>query len=1070
MNLPQHIKEYIVKDVMESHNKYYGSLLHQTQSFELFFGSTITQIVKENSEILVKHPDSPKTSVFSFLNVNISRPSMIEGNGFTKLVTPSDARARGLTYASTVLVDVIQETYDDIDTHNIIEKRTFKNVQLASLPVMVGTRYCNTWDMIGTEHECCYDQGGYFIINGIEKGFVSQEKLRINYPFIFDTKNSSNLVCEIRSCHENKLRSTSTLYVNVCKSPNNHVYSNISVVIPFIINPVPFSDVCTLLGDNTLHSIKKIVYDENDSEQVRETIKHIFANMVMSESYDSVVRQLCKRRNEKNHEDAHAYMRHITANEILPHIGIDNSESTQSEKLWYLGFIVRKLVRVIHKELSYDDRDHYAYKRVDTAGSLMSLLFRQLFRSHLKYATSQLTKYVCNDRIRNIMEFVSNKKITGGFRYAFATGNWGIQKSVSSQAGVVQVLSRLTTVGPISNLQRINTPLCREGKAPEPRQLHRSSWGLVCAAETPEGPSCGLMKNMCAFSHIRLGVDTPLMLDAMKHKLSIMECFVYGIPDNTHAQYPVFVNGQCVGYVHADKVYEFVDAIRSLRRSLLLPFDTSVKYVHNTKCIEITSDRGGMCRPVFVVSNMHKLESVYEKTINIVGTCLWNNLVAEGVIEYIDKEEEDTCRVAVYWDNVLSQFADNPNHSFSEVTLTNSSHMFTHCEIHPTVINGICAGQIPFSDHNQAPRNCYQSAMGKQAVGVYASNYLQRMDNVAHVLCQPQNPLVSTWTDEFQTTSSLPAGSNAIVAIMCWGGYNQEDSLIVNKTAIDNGMFMSLCYKTYKEEVIPNASDIETIQPPDPECCTNMKTSNYDKLGKSSTPLLETKLEDGDVIIGKTITTRSLHETNKAKFKVRMHDDSTCIKPNEKAVTDKIMTANNGTRSIVKVRTRQVRNVQVGDKLASRHGQKGVVGIIYDEKDMPFTTAGIRPDIIVNPHAIPSRMTIGMLVEMLLGKECIMSGEFGNGTPFRNTSVEQIACHLEQSGFERYGRENMFNAYTGEKLESQIFIAPAYYQRLKHMVIDKIHARGRGPVQLLTRQPNERRSRERDFGWTLECS
>ena len=392
---------------------------------------------------------------------------------------------------------------------------------------------------------------------------------------------------------------------------------------------------------------------------------------------------------------------------------------------------------------------------------------------------------------------------------------------------------------------------------------------------------------------------------------------------------------------------------------------------------------------------------------------------------------------------------------------------FTHCELHPSLILGVCASLIPFPDHNQSPRNTYQSAMGKQAIGIYSLNFNQRMDTMAHILYYPQKPLVVTQTIDYSNFRIFPSGINAIVAIACYTGYNQEDSLIMSQDAIDRGLFRSIFYRSYKDEEKNRlGGSKESIEIPKRKDCIGFKAGSYEKLDLDGLISEGTKVSGDDVIIGKTIPCdysasdrlgSNIYEIT-GKYK---KDASILIRSSESGVIDKVMIGSSEQGGkLIKIRIRSIRIPQIGDKFASRHGQKGIVGMIYKQYDLPFTIDGIVPDIIMNPHAIPSRMTIGHLYECLLSKVASIGGFEGNATPFSGLTVEKIAYHLESYGYEKNGWEIMVNGCTGKFLEALVFIGPTYYQRLKHMVEDKIHSRARGPVQILTRQPVEGRSRD----------
>jgi DNA-directed RNA polymerase II subunit RPB2 len=379
------------------------------------------------------------------------------------------------------------------------------------------------------------------------------------------------------------------------------------------------------------------------------------------------------------------------------------------------------------------------------------------------------------------------------------------------------------------------------------------------------------------------------------------------------------------------------------------------------------------------------------------------------------------------------------------------------------MILGVSASIIPFPDHNQSPRNVYQSAMGKQAIGIYSTNFNMRMDTLANLLFYPQKPLVVTQSMEFLKFKDLPAGINAIVAIMCYTGYNQEDSVIMNQSSIDRGFFRSAFFRTYYTEEKREARlKHETIEVPDNKNCTGLRHGSYTKLDCEGLIAPGTRVSGDDIIIGKTGLCKIEEDDNETENPVikRKQDISEAIRPSESGIIESVMlTTDRQGYKIAKVKCRSVRVPQIGDKFASRHGQKGTIGMTYRQEDLPFTMEGISPDIIVNPHAIPSRMTIGHLIECLSSKVAALRGLEGDATPFTDVTVDSISEDLHKLGYQKYGNETVFNGFTGRKIDMLIFFGPTYYQRLKHMVDDKIFSRARGPVQILTRQPTEGRAR-----------
>ena len=379
------------------------------------------------------------------------------------------------------------------------------------------------------------------------------------------------------------------------------------------------------------------------------------------------------------------------------------------------------------------------------------------------------------------------------------------------------------------------------------------------------------------------------------------------------------------------------------------------------------------------------------------------------------------------------------------------------------MILGVAASIIPFPDHNQSPRNTYQSAMGKQAMGVFLTNYAVRMDTMANILYYPQKPLATTRAMEHLKFRELPAGQNAIVAIACYSGYNQEDSMIMNQSSIDRGFFRSLFFRSYMDlEKRQGMKALETFEKPSRSDTLRLKHGTYEKLDDDGLIAPGVRVSGEDIIIGKT--TPIPPDTEELGQRTQYHtkrDASTPLRSTESGIVDQVLLTTNGDGAkFVKVRMRTTKVPQIGDKFASRHGQKGTIGVTYRHEDMPFTAEGIVPDLIINPHAIPSRMTVAHLIECLLSKVSSLSGLEGDASPFTDVTAEAISKLLREHGYQSRGFEVMYNGHTGKKLMAQVFFGPTYYQRLRHMVDDKIHARARGPVQVLTRQPVEGRSRD----------
>jgi DNA-directed RNA polymerase II subunit RPB2 len=560
----------------------------------------------------------------------------------------------------------------------------------------------------------------------------------------------------------------------------------------------------------------------------------------------------------------------------------------------------------------------------------------------------------------------------------------------------------------------------------------------------------------------------------------------------------VFVNGTWVG-VHKN-ASQLMDVLLDIRRKGLISFECTIIRDVRDREIKIFTDAGRVMRPLFVVDNdprsesrgtlmlkQHHVSSLRDDLVTLGTGELnnaseeerdntifgWKGLIKNGVVEYLDAEEEETAMIIMSPDDLEEHRMLKNGEEYEEPVLdphrrikpkpNPAIHKWTHCEIHPSMILGICASIIPFPDHNQSPRNTYQSAMGKQAMGITLTNYNVRMDTMANVLYYPQKPLATTRSMEFLKFRELPAGQNAIVAIACYSGYNQEDSVIMNQSSIDRGLFRSLFYRAYlDQEKKVGMSVMESFEKPDRRDTLRMKQGTYDKLDSDGIITPGSRVSGDDIIIGKVAPIAPDAEELGQRTKLHVKRDvSTPLRSTENGIIDQVLlTTNNDGLKFVKVRTRTTKVPQIGDKFASRHGQKGTIGITYRQEDMPFTSDGIVPDIIINPHAIPSRMTIAHLIECLLSKVGALRGQEGDATPFTDVTLTTISNILKDYGFQQRGFEVMYNGHTGKKLAAQVFLGPTYYQRLRHMVDDKIHARARGPLQILTRQPVEGRARD----------
>ncbi|PIN98396.1 MAG: DNA-directed RNA polymerase subunit B [Candidatus Diapherotrites archaeon CG10_big_fil_rev_8_21_14_0_10_31_34] len=507
------------------------------------------------------------------------------------------------------------------------------------------------------------------------------------------------------------------------------------------------------------------------------------------------------------------------------------------------------------------------------------------------------------------------------------------------------------------------------------------------------------------------------------------------------SQGKVYINGRLIGF-HKDPRQLTRDLIQQ-RRKGKIEYQVNIAFHEDTQEVYINTDAGRVQRPVLVVENGKlKLKEEQLKQLN-EGKINWDNLVKDGVIEYLDAEEEENALIAT-----------------EEEEITNKH---THMEIDPVGILSVVSSLIPHLEHNMAGKALHGAKMFKQALGISGINYNLRTDTEGHLLHYPQKAIVKTKTSDLMNFEKRPQVQNFVVAIMPYYGFNTLDAVMLNKGAIDRGLARSAYFRTYETaETRYPGGQIDKFEIPKEETVGFLGEEFYKKLGEDGLVELDEYVSEKDVIAGKTSPPRFLEEVSEfGVVQEKRRESSITVRKGKPGFVDKVFICEDSEgNKLVKIKIRSLMIPEVGDKFSSKHGQKGVVGGIVPEEDMPFNEQGIKPDLILNPHSIPSRMTIGHLLEMLGGKAGSLKGQEMDGTPFSAITQKEMGKMLEETGFRADGKEDFFDGLSGKKLEGQIFTGVVAYRRLFHMVAHKMQSRSRGPVQILTRQPTEGKEKE----------
>ena len=1101
------INQWDVIDTFFRDTDYYKSQ-HQIDSFDEFIFSEengIRNIIKRENPFILYKGQETGSGNFSYEikiyygetldedggiipgieNIFVSSPSVYDNEKITEMF-PNEARLRNLTYKSNIFCNIgIQYNYNikgdggkDLPSKIV----NLQKVNIGSIPIMIHSKLCilHKLDSIKLTDfgECPFDQGGYFIIKGKEKVILSLEK-KVNNILYINSSNEDNIILQgnIKSVSNEGFQSSRTNLINYMQNKlRDRVGKEIIIRVENTFNirilgfdvHIPIFILFRALGFESDKRILSLMIYENDTQSLKDKLIELLRPSIKASHPVFTQKSAFKflSLNTKGKEVFNVI--DLLSNNLFPNYGIDNTS-----KAYYLGYTIRKMLLTHIGLFNETDRDSYVNKRVDLPGSLLLELYRELWgkfkrntslKVDLEYKlnyesnpTSDISKLINELNVGKIFDNSIMGAIQKSFGARFGTG-------VSSRQGIVQDLNRNAMLGTLSHIRRLSIPLPPGSKVIGPRKLHNSQWGFVCPTESPDGGNVGIINHLSIIARVTNNISEDGIYQALiDGELIILKNTT---TDDLSKYSSVFLNG-CLMGVHKSPSM-LLRYMKLLKLNSFINITTSISWNIKTNEIHIFSDSGRIIRPIFYLktsSRGQKYNELISGDYSYIET--WKKAIHGYLYDVIDDIDFNTTH---YFRKELSELKKNKDYlkileekasvieyidsiESENLLIARDIHSYgnehSHCEIHPSLMLSAVSLNIPFPEHSQYPRNAFSCQQTKQAVGVYSSAYPTRFETFSHILNYPQRPIVTTRYKKYTDVDKLPYGINAIVAIASYTGYNQEDGIILNKSSIDRGMFKSLYYRSYEDKesnekgkkvYFANPTMEKNVHKLDPGKYNNLDDHGFIKEGSYIT--------DDDIIISKCnkAVDGKGEEITKATGKRANFGTS--------GIIDKVVVVKNdeGLRSC-KVRVRKEKVPGIGDKFASRCGQKGMCGMVLPSWEMPFTKEGIVPDIIINPHAIPSRMTINQLLEVILGKSSCLGGYLGDATPFQNNDITEFSKVLEGFNYQKNGEEVMYSGITGEQLKTSIFIGPTYYQRLKIMVADKMHSRGIGPMNYLTKQP-----------------
>ena len=965
-------------------------------SFNNFIEKRIQEIVEEISETI----DNEDFKI-TLGKIKVGKPQITEADGSTSLILPYEARLRNFTYSAPITLEITVKKDEQVDA---------EVVEIGRVPIMVKSKVCNTHGMSKEDLIKNYsdpqDTGGYFIINGNERVMVMAEDLAENHPFI-ENDSKGNLNLRVFS-------SKGTYRIPTTITENKEGIFELSFSR---FKDIPAILILKALGLTKESDIAKYIGKETDSVIVN---LYEFVNIASQE--DAMIQISENTSLQGTKKEILDRVKQRIDSYLLPHIG--QKKDSRIKKAITLCKLIKQFLVVKENPKLKTDKDHYANKRVRLSGDLLASLFRVNLGILIRDILYSLQKSTKRKKFFSIKTIAKSTLFSHRVESAIATGSWTGERS-----GVTQNMDKTNYLATISQLQRVASMLSSDQENFLARNLHPTHYGRFCPIESPEGTEIGLRKNLAILAR----VSTRINLDENKF---VKDLESDSLNKDETADTDVFLNGKFIGNI--DNSEEFVEKIKEKRRDGIFPIEMNIRNNTDFKIISISTVPGRVLRPLIIVENgVSKLKN--EHLIQLEqNEITWDDLIKQKVIEYIDASEEENSLIALYSEELTQEH--------------------THLEIDSIDLFGVITSLVPYVNHDSASKLMKGTKTLKQSLGLYVANYHCRIDTSASILEYPQKPIVRSFV--YDTLNTYPAGQNLVVAIMTHEGYNMEDALVMNKGSLDRGVGRSFFFRPYSSIEMNYSGGLkDKIAIPEKDTSGYKMELSYRFLEEDGITYPEAEINEGEVLIGKMSPPKFLSEAREISVRTKK-ESSVTMRQEEKGTIDAIfITKDSEGNKIIQIRTRDQRIPELGDKYSNPHGQKGVIGAIIPEDDIPFTSYGVKPDMIFNPHGLPSRMTIGYLLELLSGKVGCLRGKIVDGTPFSGETKNELEEQLKNLGFRFDGKETMYNGITGKKIVSKIFIGNLYYLKLKRMVKGLIHGRASGKITLLTRQPVEGRAR-----------